>query len=150
MLFFIFKFPFSLSKNSFFPIFEDYFDGEVSCSVEYTYVICEKAQRNSLKISNYMFHAGTSSDSNNGNCVEWFHCEHFPLITFRHNLTNWMKIRPKCCRRKAEIAMEGQFLVRQIYDDEITYNLVGAAVEVLSKFQISTRHELDGTLTIKF
>lgn len=29
--------------------------------------------------------------------------------------------------------MEGQFLVRQIYDDEITYNLVGAAVEVLSK-----------------
>jgi hypothetical protein len=61
-----------------------------------------------------------------------------------------MKIRPKCCRRKAEIAMEGQFLVRQIYDDEITYNLVGAAVEVLSKFQISTRHELDGTLTIKF
>lgn len=30
--------------------------------------------------------------------------------------------------------MEGQFLVRQIYDDEITYNLIGAAVEVLSKF----------------
>lgn len=27
--------------------------------------------------------------------------------------------------------MEGQFLVRQIYDDEVTYNLVGAAVEVL-------------------
>lgn len=34
--------------------------------------------------------------------------------------------------------MEGQFLVRQIYDDEITYNLIGAAVEVLSKFQISS------------
>lgn len=32
--------------------------------------------------------------------------------------------------------MEGQFLVRQIYEDEITYNLIGAAVEVLSKFQI--------------
>lgn len=31
--------------------------------------------------------------------------------------------------------MEGQFLVRQIYDDEITYNLVGAAVEVLSKWK---------------
>lgn len=30
--------------------------------------------------------------------------------------------------------MEGQFLVRQIYDDEITYNIVGAASEILSKF----------------
>lgn len=30
--------------------------------------------------------------------------------------------------------MEGQFLVRQIYDDEITYNLIGAAVEILSKY----------------
>lgn len=30
--------------------------------------------------------------------------------------------------------MEGQFLVRQIYDDEITYNIIGAAVEILSKF----------------
>jgi hypothetical protein len=29
--------------------------------------------------------------------------------------------------------MEGQFLVRQIYDDELTYNLIGAAVELLSK-----------------
>lgn len=29
--------------------------------------------------------------------------------------------------------MEGQFLVRQIYDDEITYNLIGAAVEILSE-----------------
>lgn len=28
--------------------------------------------------------------------------------------------------------MEGQFLVRQIYDDEMTYNIVAAAVEVLS------------------
>lgn len=27
--------------------------------------------------------------------------------------------------------MEGQFLVRQIYEDEITYNLVGAAVQKL-------------------
>lgn len=31
--------------------------------------------------------------------------------------------------------MEGQFLVRQLYDDEITYNLIGAAVDVLSKNQ---------------
>lgn len=30
--------------------------------------------------------------------------------------------------------MEGQFLVRQIYEDELTYNLIGAAVEVLSKW----------------
>ncbi|GAB0092356.1 Guanylate cyclase [Sergentomyia squamirostris] len=34
-------------------------------------------------------------------------------------------------RKKAEVNMEGQFLVRQIYDDEITYNLIGAAVEIL-------------------
>lgn len=32
--------------------------------------------------------------------------------------------------------MEGQFLVRQIYDDEITYNLIGAAVEVLSELKV--------------
>jgi len=37
------------------------------------------------------------------------------------------------CRKKAMVSMEGQFLVRQIYDDEITYNLIGAAVEILSK-----------------
>ncbi|XP_065365039.1 guanylate cyclase soluble subunit beta-1 [Calliphora vicina] len=30
------------------------------------------------------------------------------------------------------VTMEGQFLVRQIYDDEITYNLIGAAVEILN------------------
>lgn len=30
--------------------------------------------------------------------------------------------------------MDGQFLVRQIYDDQITYNLVTAAVEILSKY----------------
>lgn len=28
--------------------------------------------------------------------------------------------------------MEGQFLVRQIYDDEITYNIIAAAVKRLS------------------
>lgn len=37
-------------------------------------------------------------------------------------------------RKNAEVQMEGQFLVRQIYDDELTYNLIYAAVEVLSKF----------------
>lgn len=30
--------------------------------------------------------------------------------------------------------MEGQFLVRQIYDDEITYNLISAAVNRLSTY----------------
>jgi hypothetical protein len=39
------------------------------------------------------------------------------------------------CRKNAEVAMEGQFLVRQIYEDEITYNLIHAAVEVLRKCQ---------------
>lgn len=29
--------------------------------------------------------------------------------------------------------MDGQFLVRQIYDDEVTYNLIGAAVGILSE-----------------
>lgn len=33
--------------------------------------------------------------------------------------------------------MEGQFLVRQIYEDEITYNLITAAVEKLSNLKRS-------------
>lgn len=33
--------------------------------------------------------------------------------------------------------MEGQFLVRQIYEDEITYNLIFAAVEILGKPSIT-------------
>ena len=35
-------------------------------------------------------------------------------------------------RKEAEVNMEGHFLVRQIYDDDVTYNLVGAAERVLS------------------
>lgn len=34
--------------------------------------------------------------------------------------------------------MDGQFLVRQIYEDEITYNIVGAAEKVLSKLLVDT------------
>ncbi|XP_056630757.1 guanylate cyclase soluble subunit beta-1 isoform X1 [Diorhabda carinulata] len=34
-------------------------------------------------------------------------------------------------KKKADFQMEGHFLVRQIYEDELTYNLIGAAVEVL-------------------
>lgn len=29
--------------------------------------------------------------------------------------------------------MEGQFLIRQIYDDSISYDVIGAASKVLSK-----------------
>lgn len=36
-------------------------------------------------------------------------------------------------RKKAGLNMDGQFLIRQIYDDEITYNLITAAVEILSE-----------------
>jgi len=32
--------------------------------------------------------------------------------------------------------MEGQFLVRQIYEDEITYNLIHAAAGVLRKCDV--------------
>jgi len=35
--------------------------------------------------------------------------------------------------------MEGQFLVRQIYEDEITYNLIHAAVGVLRKCDVKFR-----------
>lgn len=35
--------------------------------------------------------------------------------------------------------MEGQFLVRQIYDDEITYNLIQSAVDLLRKFLLAWR-----------
>lgn len=37
-------------------------------------------------------------------------------------------------RKKAGLNMDGQFLIRQIYEDEITYNLITAAVEILSEF----------------
>ncbi|EAT32525.1 AAEL015372-PA [Aedes aegypti] len=35
-------------------------------------------------------------------------------------------------RKKAQVSMEGQFLVRQIYEDDITYNLIEAAVDILN------------------
>lgn len=53
-------------------------------------------------------------------------------LLFRNRTTN-LKISLHIFRHDADVAMEGQFLVRQIYDDEITYNLIGAAVQVLSK-----------------
>nr|CAH7729711.1 unnamed protein product [Callosobruchus chinensis] len=45
--------------------------------------------------------------------------------------------------------MEGQFLVRQIYDDELTYNLIAAAVEVL-KIPANTILELFGKTFFEF
>lgn len=38
--------------------------------------------------------------------------------------------------------MEGQFLVRQIYDDEITYNIVSAAVNKLSTYNLLIPHHI--------
>nr|XP_029707897.1 guanylate cyclase soluble subunit beta-1-like isoform X2 [Aedes albopictus] len=35
-------------------------------------------------------------------------------------------------RKQAQVNMEGQFLVRQIYEDDITYNLIEAAVDILN------------------
>uniref|UniRef100_A0A6P7F963 guanylate cyclase n=1 Tax=Diabrotica virgifera virgifera TaxID=50390 RepID=A0A6P7F963_DIAVI len=45
--------------------------------------------------------------------------------------------------------MEGHFLVRQIYEDELTYNLIGAAVEVL-KIPATTILELFGKTFFEF
>lgn len=56
-------------------------------------------------------------------------------LTLKFNLIPIFVSHSVCllfCRKKAEVNMEGQFLVRQIYEDEITYNLIGAAVEILS------------------
>lgn len=36
-------------------------------------------------------------------------------------------------RKKAAVTLEGRFLVRIVYDDAKTYDLVGAATEVLGK-----------------
>ncbi|KAK6626335.1 Guanylate cyclase soluble subunit beta-1 [Polyplax serrata] len=52
-------------------------------------------------------------------------------------------------KRDAEIKMEGQFLVRQIYEDEITYNLIGAAVEKL-QIPADTILELFGKMFFEF
>lgn len=38
--------------------------------------------------------------------------------------------------------MEGQFLVRQIYEDEITYNIISAAVQRLSTYTCFVYSEL--------
>ncbi|XP_060531204.1 guanylate cyclase soluble subunit beta-1 isoform X2 [Cylas formicarius] len=52
-------------------------------------------------------------------------------------------------KKNAEVQMEGQFLVRQIYEDELTYNLISAAVEVL-KIPANTILELFGKTFFEF
>lgn len=52
-------------------------------------------------------------------------------------------------KKKAEVNMDGQFLVRQIYDDEITYNLVSAAAEVL-QIPANSILELFGKMFFEF
>lgn len=44
--------------------------------------------------------------------------------------------------------MDGQFLVRQIYEDELTYNIVGAAEKVLSKLLLSFATEFSNRICI--
>lgn len=38
------------------------------------------------------------------------------------------------CRKEAGLEMEGHFLVRQVYEDVETYDLVGAASKVLGRW----------------
>ncbi|XP_014243473.1 guanylate cyclase soluble subunit beta-1 [Cimex lectularius] len=52
-------------------------------------------------------------------------------------------------KKRAEVVLEGQFLVRQIYDDELTYNIVGAAEEIL-KIPANTILELFGKMFFEF
>ncbi|XP_055620654.1 guanylate cyclase soluble subunit beta-1 isoform X3 [Toxorhynchites rutilus septentrionalis] len=49
------------------------------------------------------------------------------LVLKNFGTTIWEQIK-----KKAQVNMEGQFLVRQIYEDDITYNLIEAAVDILN------------------
>lgn len=50
-----------------------------------------------------------------------------------------LKFTDLCRRKDAQVNMEGQFLVRQIYDDEVTYNIIGAAVKRLSEYNFELK-----------
>lgn len=52
-------------------------------------------------------------------------------------------------KKAADVNMDGQFLVRQIYDDEVTYNLIGAAVGIL-KIPADQILELFGKMFFEF
>uniref|UniRef100_A0A182KCL4 Guanylate cyclase soluble subunit beta-1 n=1 Tax=Anopheles christyi TaxID=43041 RepID=A0A182KCL4_9DIPT len=49
------------------------------------------------------------------------------LVLKNFGLNIWEQIK-----KRAQVNMEGQFLVRQIYEDDITYNLIEAAVDILN------------------
>ncbi|XP_065345782.1 guanylate cyclase soluble subunit beta-1 [Cloeon dipterum] len=52
-------------------------------------------------------------------------------------------------KKDADVTIEGQFLVRQIYDDAVTYNLIGAAVNLL-QIPADTILELFGKMFFEF
>ncbi|XP_058789203.1 guanylate cyclase soluble subunit beta-1 isoform X2 [Phymastichus coffea] len=52
-------------------------------------------------------------------------------------------------KKDAAVNMEGQFLVRQIYEDEVTYNIIGAAVKRL-KIPANEILELFGKMFFEF
>ncbi|KAF4526021.1 hypothetical protein B566_EDAN000814 [Ephemera danica] len=52
-------------------------------------------------------------------------------------------------KKEADVTIEGQFLVRQIYDDDVTYNIVGAAVKLL-QIPADTILELFGKMFFEF
>ena len=57
------------------------------------------------------------SDYNKYNLIIWFYlCSYFAF------------------RKEAAVEVDGHFLTRQVYDDMLSYDLVGAAVKVLSKY----------------
>ncbi|KAL0273326.1 UNVERIFIED_CONTAM: hypothetical protein PYX00_006019 [Menopon gallinae] len=66
------------------------------------------------------------------------------LVITKFGEETWEEIK-----RDAEIQMEGQFLVRQIYEDEITYNLIAAAVKKLH-IPADTILELFGRMFFEF
>ena len=43
-------------------------------------------------------------------------------------------------RKEAQYEEEGSFLVRIIYDDDISYNIIGAAVRVLGEPNVFLTH----------
>ncbi|KAE8737951.1 Soluble guanylyl cyclase beta-1 subunit, partial [Frankliniella occidentalis] len=52
-------------------------------------------------------------------------------------------------KKAAEVNMDGQFLLREIYEDEVTYNLIGAAVSLL-KIPADKILELFGKMFFEF
>ncbi|XP_066954656.1 guanylate cyclase soluble subunit beta-1 isoform X1 [Macrobrachium rosenbergii] len=66
------------------------------------------------------------------------------LVVRNFGEETWEKIK-----READVHMDGSFLVRLIYEDEITYNIVGAAEKVLG-VQANTILEMFGKMFFKF